>query len=69
MNSQENAVKENQAAESSCLVGVLPGVSMGGVMEGAVREEWKGEGRAREGGELAQMSFRRVYAHTSLVQT
>lgn len=50
MNSQENAVKENQAAESSCLVGVLPGVSMGGVMEGTVREEWKGEGRAREGG-------------------
>lgn len=49
MRSQEDAVKENQAAESSCLVGALPGLSMGGVMEGTVREERKGEGRAREG--------------------
>lgn len=40
---------------------------MGGGMEGSVREEWKGEGRARqERGELAQTSFRRVCAHTSL---
>lgn len=47
--------------------GGLLGVSMGGGMEGSVREEWKGEGRARqERGELAQTSFRRVCAHTSL---
>lgn len=46
--SSRQSWEENQAADMRCLVGVLPGVSVGGVMEGAVREEWKGEGRARQ---------------------
>lgn len=63
MNSQENAVKENQTAESSCLVGALPGVSMGGVMEGTVREEWKRAGRAREGGACTNELQKSVFTH------
>lgn len=63
MKSQENVIKENQAAESSCSVGALPGVSMGGVMEGTVRKEWKGKGRARVGGSCTNELQKSVCAH------